>query len=276
MVRLLGVSLSILASPLLAQPTNPAPFKAGRRDVQFQQSAPYSSPTEIRRRFFRGQAHMPPYEITKERFQLIIPESWSPLTNWGLLVWVSPSDSPRIPADWEPVLAQHQLLFIGAYNAGNQRNSFDRFKLAVDACYNIRQRMRIDPKRVYVSGFSGGGRVASMLGVGYGDIFTGAIPICGVNFYTDLPAGDGKIFEHSYVPDTAIAALARKNGSFVLITSEGDPNRVNTKAAYEQGFKKYGFSHVLYLEVPKIGHAIPSAEWLEKALDFLSTGKNPI
>jgi len=256
--------------PLLqAQPSNSVAIKPGPRDVQFQLAAPYSSSSELRRRLSRGQAHIPPYDITRERFKLVIPETYSPLTNWGLLVWVSPSDSPKIPADWEPVLARQKLLFIGAYNAGNQRNSFERFRLAVDACYNIRQRFRIDPKRVYVSGFSGGGRVASMLAVGYGDIFTGAIPICGVNFYTDLPAEGGKVFEHSYAPDPGVAALARKNGRFALITGENDPNRANTKAAYEHGFKKYGFSHVSYFEVPKMGHANPPADWLDKALAFL-------
>ena len=244
--------------------------------MQFQLAAPYSSSSELRRRLSRGQAHMPPYEITKEKFRLLIPESFSPganSTNWGLLVWVSPSDSPNVPAEWEPLLARHKLLLIGAYNAGNQRNSFDRFRLAVDASHNIRQRFRLDPKRIYVSGFSGGGRIASMLGVGYGDIFRGTLPICGVNFYTDLPAEGGKTFEHSYIPDSGIAALARTNGRFALLTGESDPNRENTKAAYEHGFRKYTFSHVLYLEVPKMGHAIPSAEWIEKALDFLDSVK---
>ncbi len=260
---------ALLALPSPAQVSNSLAVKPGHRDVQFQLSAPYSSSDELRRRF-RGQAHMPPYDILKERFQLIVPEPNAQFTNWGLFVWVSPSDSPQIPADWEPVLARHALLFIGAYNAGNPRNAFDRFRLAVDASLNMRQRFKINPKRIYVSGFSGGGRVASMLAVGYADIFTGSIPICGVNFYTDLPAGEGKKFERSYVPEPGLAAIARKNGHFALITGEHDPNRANTQAAYEQGFKKYGFNHVLYLEVPQMGHAVPSGEWLEKALAFLA------
>ena len=213
---------------------------------------------------------MPHYDILKENFHLIIPETYSVLTNWGLFVWVSPSDSPEIPLDWEAVLARQKLLFIGAYNGGNGRNAFDRFRLAVDASLNMRQKFKIDSKRIYVSGFSGGGRVASMLAIGYADIFTGTVPICGVNFYTDLPAGEGKIFERSYVPDSGLAGMARKGGHFALLTGEHDPNRANTQAAYEHGFKKFGFSHALYLEVPQMGHAMPAAEWLDKALTYLS------
>jgi len=186
----------------MGQPSNSMPFRPGRRDVQFQLSAPYSSSTELRRRF-HGQAHMPSYEIFKERFQILIPETYSTLTNWGLFVWVSPSDSPQIRADWEPILARHRLLFIGAYNSGNQRNAFDRFRLAVDASLNMRQRFRIDAKRIYVSGFSGGGRCGQHVGRW----------VCGhlhrkrsdlwCQFYTDLPAGEGQLFERSFVPDSA-------------------------------------------------------------------------
>jgi pimeloyl-ACP methyl ester carboxylesterase len=209
------------------------------------------------------------FDITKEKFRIVIPESDPAVTNLGLFVWVSPSDSPKIAHDLETVLARYHLIFIGAYKAGNNRDPFDRFRLAVDASFNARQRFSIDPKRVYVAGFSGGGRISSMLAVTYPDIFTGAIPICGVNFYTDIPAGEGQYYRRSYIPATREALLARKNGRFALITGENDVNRENTRAVYEYGFKKYGFAHSLYLEVPKMSHSNPPDDWLEKAVQFL-------
>ena len=254
---------------LPAQPTNVPHIKPGRRDAQFQLSAPYSSGDEIRRRF-HIQARVRAYDILKERFEIIVPQGYSPQTNWGLFVWVSPSDSPRIPEEWAATLDRRGFLFIGAYGGGNERDALDRFRLAVDASLNMRQRFRVDPKRIYVSGFSGGGRVASMLGVGYADIFTGTIPICGVNFYAPVSTAEGQTFEGSYTSDPVLAALARKNNRFALVTGEADPNRTSTLAICEQGFKKFGFDHVLYLEVPGMGHAMPSGEWLEKALDFLA------
>jgi hypothetical protein len=54
-----------------------------------------------------------------------------------------------------------------------------------------------------------------------------------------------------------------------LVSSEKDFNRADTRIVWEQGFKKEGFPMASYFEVPGIGHTLPSAEWLEKALQFL-------
>jgi len=58
-----------------------------------------------------------------------------------------------------------------------------------------------------------------------------------------------------------VAAIARKNGRFALITARMIRIRANTLAAYEQGYKKYGFSHVLCLEkCPRWATPVPDAE----------------
>jgi predicted peptidase len=202
-----------------------------------------------------------------------VPKNYRSEEAWGLFVWISASDSPKIPAEWETVLAVRKLLFVGAFQSGNPRNIFDRMRLAVDANVGMRKRYRIDPRRVYVSGFSGGARVASMLGVAFADLFTGTLPFMGVNFYTELPAENGKQFGISYIPDDHALAIAKKQCRYVLVTGENDFNRVNTRSAEENGFRKEGFTSVLCLEVPGLGHAMPPAEWLEKGLEFLDAGK---
>ena len=169
------------------------------------------------------------------------------------------------------MLAKKRLLSVGAYNSGNPRNTSDRIRLALDATYNMQELFHIDPRRVYVSGFSGGGRIASILGVGYADVFRGGIPMCGVDFFVSVPTGDGKYFPASYSwPDSKIMAMARNNSRFVLITGENDMNRTNTRSIYEYGFRRYGLTHVRYVEVAKMSHTVPSAAVLEKAIEFLT------
>jgi hypothetical protein len=211
-----------------------------------------------------------PLALPSESFELLRPDAFTVDGSWGLFVWISPNESPRIPPSWEQVLAHHKLLCIGANNAGNKRDILDRIRLAVCANIEMRERFNIDPNRIYVAGFSGGGRVASMLGVAYADLFSGVIPIMGVNFYTDLPSADGKkLFPPQFIPDPEILEIAKRSTAFVLVTGEKDFNRAETRIVSELGFKKEGFNACNFMEIPGVGHVMPEAQWLEQALELL-------
>jgi len=215
----------------------------------------------------------PPYDVTQETFEVVVPMTYDPKKPHGLFIWISPGKAPSIPKDWEAVLAERDLIFVGARNSQNGRNIFDRIRMAIDANHGMRQKFNIDGRRVYVSGFSGGGRVASMLGIAWGDMFSGTICFMGVNFYTDIEAEDGKVYGMNFIPDEQIVPLAKQFCRYALVTAEKDFNRVNTRGVFEKGFRKEGFEHVTLFDVPELGHQLPSGEWLEKALDFLDEGK---
>jgi predicted esterase len=250
----------------------------GKLDLSFSASAPYSTAAAVSRHFSYTSA-MPDYSVTNELFQVIVPASQSTNASWGLLVWISPSDEPRIPSDWDAELGKRQLIVVGAYRSGNGRQPIDRIRLALDATYNVCRRYKVNRDRIYVGGFSGGGRIASMLGVGYADIFRGTLAICGVNFYLPVSDGHGKNWPASYISEQGMILLAQKSGRFVLLTGEQDPNRENTRDLANNGFKLAGFKSVLYLEVPGMNHEIPGAPTLAVALDFLAgnqgLGKQP-
>jgi hypothetical protein len=78
----------------------------------------------------------------------------------------------RASREYEPLLEKRKLLAVAAYKSGNSRNIFDRFRLAIDAVVNLQKRFNVDSRRIYVSGFSGGARTASMLAVAYADLFS--------------------------------------------------------------------------------------------------------
>lgn len=263
---LLTALLCTVFTAVAAQP----PLAPGAQTIRFPASTVQSSAEEMKARLHSIE-DPGAFDITTEKFQLIVPKSYQPTEPWGLFIWISAGDDARIPADWEAVLAEKKLLFLGAVQSGNKRNIFDRMRMAVDASAGMRKRCRVDERRVYISGFSGGARVASMLGVAYADLFTGTMPFMGVNFYTDVVGSDGKKYGLSYLPDDEVLEIAKKN-RFVLFTAEKDFNRPNTYAA-EQGFKKEGFPAVLTLEVPALGHSVPDGKWLAKGLDFLDEGK---
>ena len=237
--------------------------------ITFSESPPHSDALEVKLRL--SAAETPPaYDVKKETFDILLPKNHREADPHGLFIWISASDKPAIPPEWEPVLAEKKLIFIGAHKSGNPRSVFDRMRLAIDANFNVRKLANIDPARVIVSGFSGGARVASMLGVCYADIFPATICCMGVNFYTDVATLDGKqTFRLGYLPHDDFVKMAKAQCRYVLITGEKDFNLPNTQAVFTNGFQKEGFKSVEMLNIPAQGHSPPKAEWLKKAIEFI-------
>lgn len=237
--------------------------------ITFSESPPHSDALEVKLRL--SAAETPPaYDVKKELFDLRLPKNYREGTPHGLFIWISASDKPSIPAEWEAVFDEKKLIFIGAHKSGNPRSVFDRMRLAIDANFNVRKIANVDPARVIVSGFSGGARVASMLGVCYADIFPATICCMGVNFYTDVATPDGKqTFRVGYLPHDDFVKMAKTQCRYVLITGEKDFNLPNTQAVFTNGFQKEGFKAVEMLNIPAQGHSPPKAEWLKKAVEFI-------
>ncbi|MCC7145675.1 MAG: hypothetical protein IT443_04450 [Phycisphaeraceae bacterium] len=188
---------------------------------------------------------------------------------WGLIVWISPHDDEELPPTYLRVFKRLKFIAICPQNAGNNQNVIQRLTLALQAAEYARGRYSIDPKRVYVAGFSGGGRCASRLGVIYPDLFQGAIPICGCDYFRPIPVPGqpGKRWDADYRPPPPnLLMQARKESRFVLVTADHDGNQPQTAATFKLGFLKDRFEHVTYLQVPEKGHEPILAGWLEKAL----------
>ena len=243
-----------------------------RTTITFSESPPHSDALEVKLRLSASETP-PAYDVKKETFDILLPKNHRQGEAYGMFIWISASDKPAIPAEWEALFAEKKLIFIGAHKSGNPRSVFDRMRLAIDANYNVRKLATIDPARVYLSGFSGGARVASMLGVCYADLFPGTICCMGVNFYTDVATPDGKqTFRIGYLPHDEFVTIAKKQCRYVLITGEKDFNLANTQAVFTNGFQKEGFQAVEMMNIPAQGHSPPKAEWMKNAIEFLDAG----
>lgn len=269
------VAFFALTLPVLvfAQPSEPRVRPGDRSPLTFKETTPMASPEQIKLRL-RASETPGALNVAGESYEVIVPRSYKKEVPHGLFIWISPNDKCALPADWEDVLASRKLIFVGALRSGNSREVFSRMQLAITANDQMRQAYNIDPARVYVSGHSGGSRVASMLAVAYADMFTGAVCFMGVNFFFPTQGKDGTFYEARYIPHPELATLAQNESRIVLVTGDKDFNQDNTKAIYEQGFQGNGFKHVKLFDIPGQGHGAPAREWLEKALAFLDEGKD--
>lgn len=274
MPMLLTAVAAILA--MLAPATGPASQPVGRSQVRFDTPSDLASAGESNRRFkWLGDAKPPPLRLEQETFELFVPDNYAPDGTWGVVVWASPTNSGFMcPEPWRDVLARHKLIWIGANNAGNERHSDHRVRLAVEAALQAQQRFAVDRNRVYVAGLSGGGKIAGMCATIYGDVFSGGFSICGATFYMKIPTGQerGKYYPATYPPPAGKPAIkARQQNRHVLLSGTEDFNLNSTRQTYELGYRKDNYRHVTLLIVPGLGHALPPQQWFEQGIHFLDS-----
>jgi hypothetical protein len=249
-------------------------IRTGTSDIVFTQSSPLSTVKMQHARYGLEGSPEDEYDIAHERFSLVVPETYDPESlEWGVLVWCNAGRNAALPKDWEMPLAKKKLIAIAAYNVGNDRGVAIRVGLSLDAAFNLRQRYpSLNEHRVYVSGISGGAKVASMAAMAFPEIFDGAICCAGVNWYKDTPVPDqpNKAWPATFRrPPLPMFNDAKENVGFVLVTGVKDPNYLPMKTMYEHGFLPEEFKHVTLFDVPDLGHQTPPGEWFEKAVDFL-------
>ena len=187
-----------------------------------------------------------------------VPEGDDPDLPPGLLVYISPTYSGQMPRDWRRVMEQHNLIWIAANDSGNTVDVRRRTLLALIAPTLIRQHYEIDAERVYVSGLSGGGKMASMVATEYAQLFKGAIYNCGVNFWDKHPPPR---FEQI------------KRNRYVFVTGEHDQALRPTRKVFKR-YQNAGVAGVKLMVVPDMGHENPDAAEISDALEFLDGGKS--
>jgi len=184
-------------------------------------------------------------------WQTYVPKRYDPAKPAGLLVYISPSRSGRIPKGWKPAMDTKNLIYMGANQSGNTVNTPRRLLMAIMAQAKAKAVFAIDPTRIYLSGFSGGGRVASYVTSLFPEVFTGGIYICGVEYKT-----------------LSEPKRAFHNRPHVLITGRGDFNRDETRQRH-QDMQAGGVESLLLLDIRNLGHSVPKSRHLAEAIRFL-------
>jgi len=198
------------------------------------------------------------YRISEEPFDIYVPSSYDGSQSYGLIAFVSPNKGGGA-GGFAQVCDEHKLIWIGAANVPNERNPASRSRITVDGVFNICKLYHIDRDRIYVAGFSGGGRVASHIAVPYAEVFTGgALFICGCDALAMPP--DSTLAQQS-------SALSQ-NQRFAFITGSDDSNRDGTKSVFHQ-YQSMKLPMEKYFEEPGLGHSMPSVKWFTDAIIYV-------
>lgn len=188
-------------------------------------------------------------------WEIYVPPTYDAAKPAGVLVFVNSRNSGKIEAEWKAVMDATNLIYVGANDAGNEVDVPKRIACALLGLKLIGGEYTLDQERVYVSGFSGGSRVASMVATEYNRLFKGAVYNSGANFWGG-----------SALPRYREMASNR----YVFITGTKDFNLEDTKEVYN-AYLQAGISQSKLVVIPDMEHKRPPASELEAALRYLDT-----
>lgn len=185
-------------------------------------------------------------------WEIHVPETYQPESAAGVLTYISPTRSGVIPQDWKQLMSDRNLIWIGANRTGNNQPVEKRSTYAVLGAELMGEIYKVDRNRIYVTGFSGGGRIASMVVLEFPELFKGAIFICGVNFWIETPRQ---------------MELTKRN-RYVFLTGTNDFNYQDTRNVYSR-FRKAEIPNIKFLSITGMGHRLPTARRYGQAIAYL-------
>src|SRR5205807_1802312 len=118
---------------------------------------------------------------------------------------------------------------------------------------DVRRNFPVDPDRTYLTGFSGGGRIACAVGFALPELVGGLMPLC---------AG-GDLREESWLRHRAADRL-----SVALLTGTGDFNRGEVERLRGPYLSAVGVRTRVWTQ-PGLGHGVPNEKTVLEALTWL-------
>ncbi len=150
---------------------------------------------------------------------------------------------------------------------GNERPVFNRLQSAFDALATVCRRYSVDHERLYLTGFSGGGRCTSRLWACFADVWNGAIAVGALDVY-EQTHGDGRtVYPPAFdKPRPPMLALARSR-RLAVVSGPGDFNYVPIRA----GMKVLDDDKMTarFFDVPGLAHEIPGPERMNEVVAWI-------
>lgn len=199
---------------------------------------------------------LPDYDSTAQQYELHVPQNYNDARPHPLVLFISPGQGPAGWNAFQQVSAQRGVIFASPFGAGNQTDVRQRIRIVLDVLDDVRRNYNIDPDRTYLSGFSGGARIASGLSFSLPELFGGVMPICGTE---DLRQ------------ESWLRHRVMERHSVALVTGEKDFNRGEVERFRGPLLKEVGVNVKVWV-VPGMGHSLPPAKVVSEVFAWMDQG----
>lgn len=186
---------------------------------------------------------------------------------WGVYLHLSPRSEAGLPPGYDEVCQKHRLLFASPHGGGNERGEWLRAAQVLDTLATLQASGRVDARRVFIGGFSGGGFMAFWIQGLYPQFFRAAL-----NHGRDFPLQDRKLPAGTYaaaMPFLTMSdwrSLAARPNRWAFLMGTADPNW----ALLQGGQKDWvgaGLPHRIF-SVEDFGHSPLPPATLSEALTW--------
>lgn len=186
-------------------------------------------------------------------WQLYVPEKYDPTDPPGMLVFVNRGTWGSGKKVYNPVLEEKNLIWIGLIDAGDASPMNERMIKAELAPLVLAREYALDASRIYISGFSGGGHVATIVAVARPELFKGGLFMGGtVSWGKQVPP---KI------------DLVRQN-RYVFLVGSNDV-ALKTVQRTSTSFEKGGVTNTELIIMQNVRQELPGPSYLSAAIDYL-------
>jgi dienelactone hydrolase len=204
-----------------------------------------------------GQTIVP----SQEEWRVYVPPDYDGSQPYGVLVWISPGEGGQMEENWQHVLSEHKLIYVGADKSGNVESLVERrVPLALTGLANIEAIYKIDPARVYIAGFSGGGVTASRMAAAYADVFTGGLFVS---------TSDGIGSPDVPVPPLDRFMLMRSRGRYVFTSGEEETSNLISNVRSVDEYRALCVPRVDFIHIPNATHGNIESRVFSRAMAYL-------
>jgi predicted esterase len=196
------------------------------------------------------------YLSTRQTYELYVPPGYDPRRPYPMIIHVTAGPRSDAGAQWQHTCRAHNVILAGAHNAGNSVHDVARVRIVLDVLDDVRRRFRIDPDRTYISGMSGGGKIAAQISFALPELFGGLAAICGCWNLRAEPMMRQRVSERL---------------SLALLTGAMDFNRPELEREWFPILREHGARSIVQV-YPGMGHAYPNAAQLDQVFRWLEGG----
>lgn len=192
-----------------------------------------------------------------------VPPGYDENNPIGVYVHVSPGNDGETADAYAAVMDRMKMIYISPKGTSNDQPMLRRVKLAVDALAAIKDKWKVDPKRVCIGGYSGGGHMSMLTHAMFPDLFVGSISHAAQSY---LPVGNAA-GHFPGLDERSLKSKEFKGQKWCVISGEKDQNYAEILKTSEQwaaGHYDYKFFYV-----PGMSHQNAPPEKLEEALKWV-------